>query len=271
MELDLAGRSALVTGSYRGTGAGIARVLAREGAHVFVHGLEPGQADSVVRAIEDAGGRATAVCGDVRSDAGAEQAARAVLDAGGVDILVNNYGRAEGRGWLDGESRDWTEMFETNVLSGARMVRWLVPSMRERGWGRVVFVGTVGSRRPRAQMPGYYAAKAALANMAVGLAKELAGTGITANVVSPGILATDEVVAGLRARAAREGTRVEEGDLASLARVAAGSFLPAPSLASGRIGTVEDVGHLIAFLCSPHADYVNGADLRIDGGAADCV
>lgn len=260
-----------MTGSWRGTGAGIARVLAREGAHVLVHGLEPGQAEAVASEIASAGGRASAVAGDVRTDAGAEAVAGAVGERGGLDILVNNYGRAEGRGWLDGASDDWTAMWETNVLSGARMVRLLVPAMRARGWGRVVFVGTVGSRRPRAQMPGYYAAKAALANMAVGLAKELAGTGVTANVVSPGILATDEVVASLRARAERAGERVAEGDLPALARVAAATFLPAPSLASGRIGTVEDVGHLVAFLCSPHADYVNGADLRIDGGAADCV
>jgi len=210
MDLGLSGKSALVTGSYRGV-------------------------------------------------------AEAVLAAGGPDILVNNFGRAEGRGWLDGTSDDWNDMWQTNVLSAARMVRLLVPSMKQRGAGRVLFLSTVGSARPRAQMPGYYASKASLANMTVSLAKELAGTGITVNTISPGIIATAEVRASLERRAAKEGWG---DDWESIQRAAASDFMPNPS---GRIGDVEDVGALVAFLASDRAAYINGADYRIDGGAADCV
>lgn len=265
MDLGLAGRTALVTGSYRGTGAGIARVLAREGVRVFVHGLEPGQADEVTAELRDGGAEATAVCGDVREDAGADAVAEAVTAEGGVDILVNNFGRAEGRGWFDGDSGDWTGMWETNVLSAARMVQRLVPRMKETGWGRVLFLSTVGSARPRAQMPGYYASKASLANMTVSLAKELAGTGITVNTISPGILATAEVRASLIRRAEREGWGTDWEDIQ---KVAARDFMPNPT---GRIGDVEEVGDLVAFLSSDRAGYINGADYRIDGGAADCV
>jgi NAD(P)-dependent dehydrogenase (short-subunit alcohol dehydrogenase family) len=266
MDLGLAGRTALVTGSHRGTGAGIARVLAREGATVVVHGLEPGQADAVAREIEAEGGRVYTASGDVRTGEGARAAAEEALEvAGSVDVLVNNYGAAAGGGWLDGSDADWLDMVETNVLSGARMVRHLVPAMVERGWGRVVFVGTVGSRRPRPRMPGYYAAKAGLPNMVVGLAQELAGSGVTVNCVSPGLVATAEVRAGLERRAAREGWG---GDWAEIERRAAREVMPNPS---GRIGTPEEVGALVAFLCGERAGYVNGADLRIDGGAADCV
>ncbi len=266
MELGLSGRTALVTGSSRGTGAGIARVLAREGARVLVHGIEAGQADAVVAELREAGGQAAGFWGDVRTDEGARGLAEAVAREGSrVDVLVNNYGLAEGGGWTDGSSDDWLRMFETNVLSGVRMVRHLLPGMREQGWGRILFVSTVGSRRPRAQMPGYYASKASLANMTVSLCKELAGTGITVNTISPGILATAEVRAMLERRAEKEGwgTSWEE-----IQRVAARDFMPNPT---GRIGRVDEVGALVAFLASDLAGYINGADIRIDGGAADCV
>lgn len=266
MELGLRGRTALVTGSYRGTGAAIARVLADEGATVVVHGLEAGQADPVAERIRDAGGDAKVAWGDVRSEDGAERAAEAALAAAGhVDVLVNNYGAASGRGWTEGNETDWLDMFHTNVLSGARMVRHLVPGMREREWGRVIFLGTVGGERPRAQMPGYYAAKASLANMAVSLAKDLAGSGITVNVVSPGMLATAEVRASLERRAAKEGWG---DDWDEIERRASRDFMPNPT---GRLGRVEEVGHLVAFLAGEHAGYINGSNLRIDGGTADCV
>jgi NAD(P)-dependent dehydrogenase (short-subunit alcohol dehydrogenase family) len=239
-------------------------VLASEGVRVFVHGLEAGQADEVVAEIRASGSDAIGVTGDVRSDEGAESVASAVEREGGVDFLVNNFGRAEGRGWLDGDSDDWTLMWETNVLSAARMVRMLVPPMKARGGGRVLFVGTVGSVRPRAQMPGYYASKASLANMTVSLAKDLAGTGITVNTISPGILGTAEVKESLLRRAEREGWGAGPDVLDRAAR----EWMPNPS---GVLGRVEDVGALVAFLCSQHASYINGADYRIDGGAADCV
>ena len=266
MELGLAGRTALVTGSYRGTGAGIARVLAREGAAVVVHGLEPGQADSVADEIHAGGGRVFSASGDVRTEEGARRTAdEALAAAGAIDILVNNYGTASGGGWLDAPDADWQEMFETNVLSAARMVRWLVPPMKERGWGRVLFVGTVGNVRPRAQMPGYYASKASLPNMTVSLAKELAHTGVTVNHLSPGLIATAEVRAGLERRAAKQGWG---SDWDEIQRRASVDFMPNPT---GRIGTPEEVGALVAFLASDLAGYVNGADIRIDGGSADCV
>ena len=182
-------------------------------------------------------------------------------DGGRIDVLVNNYGVAEGPGWLDGTSDDWITSYQRNVLCGVRLARALVPGMRERGFGRVIFVGTVGSLRPGNRTPHYYAAKAALPNLTVGLAKELAGTGITVNTVSPGIIATDEVRERFRRTAARRGWSDDEAERRAIAE-----FMPNPS---GRAGQVEEVGALVAFLASRHAGYINGANLRIDGGAAD--
>lgn len=247
MDLDLGGRVAFVSGSHRGTGEGIARVLAREGAHVLVHGPAAGDAERVAAEIRAAGGRADPVAGELTHDAGAEQAvARARAAGGHVDVLINNYGVAEGPGFLEGGSADWLLSYEKNVLSGVRLARAFAPEMRARGFGRIVFVGTVGTARPASRWPHYYAAKGALPVLTVSLAKELAQSGVTVNLVSPGLIATAEV----RARFSEERLRDNP---------------------SGAICTPEDVGRLVAFLASPHAGSINGANLRIDGGNADCV
>ena len=208
MDLGLDGKVALVTGSYRGTGAGIARVLAAEGATVLVHGLEPGQADETAAAITDAGGRCRAVTGDIRSDAGTAALVADVHDAvERVDIVVNNYGVAEGSDWDASDTESWHGSYDTNVVTAVRVTQAFLPDMRAAGWGRVVFVSTVGATRPGDRIPEYYAAKGALPSMAVSLAKHLAGTGITVNCVSPGIIATAEVVERFTERRAARGSR----------------------------------------------------------------
>src|SRR4029079_15028344 len=114
--------------------------------------------------------------------------------AGGPgDVLVANYGVADGGSWF-GEATDadaWLDSYNRNVLSGVRLIRHCVPAMRSRGWGRVLLVGTVGSMRPGARNPQYYASKSVLPALTVSLAKELTGSGITINLVSPGIIGTD--------------------------------------------------------------------------------
>ena len=261
MDLQLEGRSALVTGSYRGTGAGIARVLAAEGAHVLVHGFEAGPAEAMAEALRDTGADATAVFGDVRTDEGAAEVAQ---QAGEVDLLVNNYGVAEAGSW-ESPTADWIDAYEKNVLSGVRLVHHLVPGMRERGFGRVIFVATVGTVRPAARMPHYYASKAALPNLTASLAKEVAGSGVTVNCVSPGIVATAEVIERFTRHAEKQGLPT---DWPSVEKAMLEGFMSNPT---GHVGTPEEVGALVAFLCSPLAAYVNAANIPIDGGAADAV
>jgi len=265
MNLGLSGKRVLVTGSYRGTGEATARAFAAEGAQVFVHGFEPGQAKPVAASIVAAGGNAEAIAGDVTTDAGAQRVAAAV--GGSIDVLVNNYGIAAGGRWNEETPAGWVEMYERNVLGGVRMAQRLVAPMRERRWGRVIFVGTVGSVRPRALMPGYYAAKAALPAVVLSLAKDLAGTGITVNCVSPGILRTAEVEAHFRARAERKGWGNDWGEIE---RRAIAESIGGGSAAT-RFGLPGEVAAAVLFLASEQAAYINAVDLRVDGGAADCV
>ena len=267
MNLQLAGKCVLVTGSHRGTGEATARAFAAEGATVVVHGLEAGQAEPVAESIVASGGKAVAVNGDFMTDAGADGIAAAVAAHGGVDVLVNNYGVASGGTWDEPGTSSWTEMYERNVLSGVRMAQRFVPGMRERGWGRVIFVGTVGSVRPRAVMPGYYSAKAALPAVVLSLAKQLAGTGITVNCVSPGILRTAEVEAYYRSRAVKKGWG---NDWSEIERRAVAETFSAGSPAT-RLGLTSEVAATVVFLAGEQAGYINAVDLRVDGGAADCV
>lgn len=265
MDLGLDTKLALVTGGYRGTGSGIAAALAVEGARVLVHGFEPGQADAVVERIREAGGVADPVHGDLLSEAGADDVFDQVTAHGHLDVLVNNYGVAEGGSWSASATFEWIESYEKNVLSGVRLVRRFAPSMRDRGWGRIIFLATVGSTRPGSTNPEYYAAKGALPSVTVSLAKELGATGITVNTVSPGIIATDEVVEMYTRRAQREGLAT---DPASIEQLMLDRFLPNPS---GRVATPDDIGRVVAFVAGEPAWHINGAHLRVDGGAADCV
>ena len=254
MELQLEGRTALVTGSDRRTGEVIAETLEREGTRVIYHGNDA------------APERELAVTGDVSTVAGCEAvtAGLATLDIQ-PDILVNNYGTADRHSWEDADTDKWLEMYQVNVLSAARLVRACVPAMKERGWGRVVNLGTIGSHQPNNIMPAYYAAKGALATLGVSLAKELSNTGITVNTVSPGLIRTEQVEEAYRRRAERKGWGEEWSDIVK--HVVENDF-PNPT---GRIAEREEVADLVAFLCSPRAGFINGQNIRIDGGAVRYV
>jgi len=266
MDLGLQGKVALVTGSYRGTGSGIAAALAREGAAVLVHGFEAGQADAVVERLRADGLDVGSVVGDIATEEGADAVADQALEkAGRVDVLVNNYGVAEGGSWLDTPTEEWIGIYQKNVLSGVRLVRALTPGMKERGWGRVIWLGTIGSTRPAARMPHYYASKAVLPNLCVSLAKELTATGITVNIVSPGLIATEEVKASFMRRAEKKGWG---DDWDTVQRKALKEMFDNPTQ---RIAQVEEVADLVAFLASERAGYINAANFRIDGGSTDAV
>ena len=257
MDLQLNGRTALVTGSHRGTGQIIAATLLAEGAEVLVHGLQAGQAEA---AIEEIGG-GTAVCGDITNSSGS---ATLVTQLGNrqIDILVNNYGTADPGSWQKSSSDDWIRAYEKNVLSALRMVQYILPGMRERNWGRIINLGTVGSSRPNSRMPGYYASKGALANMSVSLAKEVAGTGVRVNLVSPGLILTPEVEQAYLQKGQREGW----GNTWQEVEPHVAKDIPIR-----RIARREEIANLVAYLCSPLADAIHGQNIRIDGGAVDIV
>ncbi len=138
MDMGLSGKRALVTGSSSGLGRAIAESLAAEGASVVVHGRDEVRTGAVADGIRARGGDAWAAVGDLATEGGAGAVAAA---AGEVDILVNNAGVYDGLAWSDLAPRQWQSIYEVNVVSGVRMIEYLVPGMRQRGWGRIIQIG----------------------------------------------------------------------------------------------------------------------------------
>jgi 3-oxoacyl-[acyl-carrier protein] reductase len=263
MLLNFTGKTALVTGSDRNTGAVIARRLADSGAAVILHSnRSDGSAPTAAAALQNS----CAVEGDIATDQGRESVL-AQLHAQGltVDILINNYGTASFATWDSPGTEHWLDMYQKNVLSVVRLVQGIMPQMKRRQWGRIVNLGTIGSHRPGRIMPHYYAAKGALANLGVSLAQELASTGITVNTVSPGLIHTPELEASYRARARKKGWGDDWEDI--VRHIIAEDF-PNPC---GRLATREEVAELVVVLCSDNAGFINGQNIRIDGGAISHV
>ena len=267
MDLQLKGKRAVVTGSSSGIGEAIAKAMAAEGASVVVHGRREAEAKRVAAEIKAAGGKAVVALGDLSTDAGADAVAKVANDAfGGVDILVNNAGAFPQKDWLESTAGEWNDLYNQNVGSMVRLITRLVPGMKQRGWGRVISIASVVGTMPFGSSGNYSATKGANINLAVSLAKDLAGTGITSNAVSPGMIVTPGVEEMLKGMAPKIGLPAD--DFAALEQFAVKNMVPNPS---GRLGRVEDIAAAVTFLASPLAGYINGTNIRVDGGTVPTV
>ncbi len=261
MELKLKGKTALVTGSSSGIGEGIAKCLAKEGVSVCIHGRNKDELQRVVNEINDAGGVSFYVAGDLTQDEAVKEIARVTLNRfKQLDILVNNAGAFPKRSWLEGSSQDWLDLFNSNVVSMVRMIQVFLPQMKKLGWGRIIQIASVAGVDPSPSLPEYGATKAANINMTISLAKELAGCGITVNTVSPGPIATGGVIELFNGIAKEKNWGT---DWKTIEKKVTTEMLP---LLVGRFGTPEEVGNLVTFLASPLADFITGANYRVDGG-----
>jgi 3-oxoacyl-[acyl-carrier protein] reductase len=261
MDLHLEGKKALVTGSSSGIGEGIAKCLAKEGVHVMLQGRKKQELQRVVQEITANGGVAHYVEGDLSNDDDAKQMAIKTLQTfQQLDILINNAGAFPKRGWLEGNSQDWLDLLNVNVVGMVRMIQAFLPQMKTLGWGRIIQIASVAGVSPSPKLPEYGATKAANINMTISLAKSLASSGITVNTVSPGPIAT----AGTKELFQQMAKEKNWGtDWMVIEKKITQEELP--NLV-GRFGTPEEVGKLVTFLASPAADFITAANFRIDGG-----
>nr|WP_295921737.1 SDR family NAD(P)-dependent oxidoreductase [uncultured Dyadobacter sp.] len=260
MDLQLKGKRALVTGASSGLGKAIALMMATEGAAVIVHGRNEQRATEVARQIREAGGMAEIAIGDLATDEGADAVAEAALSNGKIDILINNAGVVSHKNWSDAEADDWLEIYNANVVSYVRMIRRIVPQMKELGWGRVIHIGGGLAIQPIKEQPHYNATLAARHNLSASLARQLKETGITSNVVSPGAIINPMVEQWLIDAAPKFGwgTGLEE-----IKYRAVQDLIPNDT---GRFGYPEEVAGAVLYLTSPLANYISGAIIRVDGG-----
>ncbi|HYC98131.1 SDR family oxidoreductase [Brevundimonas sp.] len=257
MDLQIQGKTALVTGSTAGIGLAIGRRLAAEGAHVVLTGRDP---DKLQQAVEDlrtsTGSEISGVVADMATAEGAETVLAHVPE---VDILVNNLGIYESKAFEEITDADWLRYFEVNVMSGVRLARGYFPAMLASGSGRIIFISSETGLAVDPGMIHYAMTKTAQLSIARGMAVLTRGTGVTVNSVLPGPTRSEGIVDYLRSIASKPDASAEEAEAEFFAGARSGSLLQ-------RMIEADEIASLVAYLVSPLAAATNGAAVRVEGG-----
>jgi NAD(P)-dependent dehydrogenase (short-subunit alcohol dehydrogenase family) len=257
MDLKLKKKLALVTGSTAGIGYAIAEGLVREGAKVIVNGrAKPAVDDAVARLISSTGGDVLGFAGDLGTADAAAELAKRYPD---VEILINNLGIFEAKAFEDIPDADWARFFEVNVLSGVRLARLYLPSMKRHNWGRIIFISSESAIQIPTEMIHYGVTKTAQLAVSRGLAEAVAGTGITVNSILPGPTRSRGVIDFVDSMAKAEGMSFEEFEKAFFEKARPTSLIK-------RFATPEEVASLVTYIASPLSSATTGAALRVDGG-----
>ena len=263
MIIDLSGKTAIVTGSTGGIGLAIAMGLADAGASVVVCGREQGRVEAALAALRPTktGDLARGVVADLGTAAGCQ----ALIAAEPVaDILVNNLGIYGVKDFFEIADADWEEIFQVNVLSGVRLSRHYAKGMQARGWGRIQFISSESALNIPSEMVHYGVSKAALQGVSRGLAKVLAGSGVTVNSILPGPTRTEGVTAFFEQMARERGVSLSEMEALFLKE-------NRPSTLIRRLASPEEVANLCVYAASQQASATTGAALRVDGGIVESI
>lgn len=263
MDLQLKGKLALITGSTAGIGLAIAEALGREGADVIVNGRTQQRVNTAIEKLRKAGatGEIHGLAADLGTEAGVQTTVARWPD---VDILVNNLSTFGPKPFEEISDAEWLRFFEVNIMSGVRLSRHYLPRMKQKDWGRVVFISSESGLQIPVEMIHYGMTKTAQLAVARGLAETTTGTNVTVNAVLPGPTASEgvnEYLNGLAGQQKRTREEVEK-DFFEHAR---------PSSILKRFERPEEIGTVVAFLASPLSSAINGAAVRADGGVVRSI
>jgi NAD(P)-dependent dehydrogenase (short-subunit alcohol dehydrogenase family) len=263
MKFDLSGMTALVTGSTAGIGHAIAKGLATAGANVVVNGRSQAKVDAAVAKLAEAipGAKVRGVAADVSTAAGCTALTAALPE---VDILINNAGIFEPKGFFDIPDEDWSRFYEVNVMSGVRLARAYMPGMLKRSWGRIVFIASESGLNIPKEMIHYGMTKTAQLAICRGLAEMTRGTAVTVNSVLPGPTMSEGVETMLKEIARQSGQSVAE---------AGANFVREhrPSSLLQRFASVEEIANMVLYVASKESSATNGAALRAEGGIVNSI
>src|ERR1700749_3456340 len=263
MNIDLSGKTALVTGSTAGIGYAIAKGLAASGAAVVLNGRKQASVDAAVKRLggEVSGAKLRGIAGDVSTEEGCKALVAAVPQ---VDILVNNAGIFEPKDFFEIPDADWSRFFEVNVMSGIRLSRAYLAGMLKRNWGRIVFISSESGLNIPTEMIHYGTTKTAQLAIARGLAQLTRGTAVTVNSLLPGPTLSEGVETFVKDLARQNKQSVDE---------AAANFVKQhrPSSLLQRFASVDEIANMVVFVASKEAALSNGAAVRAEGGIVDTI
>lgn len=260
MDLGLKGKVALITGGSYGIGKGIAMSLAAEGAKVAICARREEVLKEAVEEIERGGGEALPITGDVTSKEDCERMVRSTLDKfGRIDILVNNAGSSNANSFMDTTEELWQEDLDLKLIAAVRLTKLCVPEMRKQGGGRIVNITMIRGKQPAAKSVPTAVSRAAGIALTKALSKDLAADNILVNTVCVGVI-----------RSGQHERRYEKvkDQYGSLDEFYAAM---AKDIPLKRFGEPEEVGDLVAFLCSERGGYITGDAINIDGGTSGAV
>jgi len=244
----LANKVALITGSARGTGAGIARVFAREGASVVINQVsDEGNPQHILEEIQAVGGKGLCVKADITNDIEVPEMVRKVEEEfDKIDILVSNYAATiPHKTFLETSWEEWQKQIETTLKAAFLCSQAVLPGMKARHWGRIISINTIGIHQPAPHYHGYTAAKTAMLGFTRNMAVEVGQYNITVNIVSPGLTLTEEVKAMLTPEMQEKHEK---------------------QVPLRRTGTVEDTAHAALFFASELSSFLTGLYLPVCGG-----